>query len=232
MREFKIYFLLFITYSFIGWIIEIIDRFKVNKRIVNRGFLIGPYVPIYGCCAILMILLLHSVRNPITMFAYCILIASTGEYLTSYIMENVFHARWWDYSDYKYNLNGRICLINCLGFGILGFILIKYLNNFLYNIYSNLNMTTLNIIFYTLITIFTIDLIVSFIVIFKVKKMSLKFRNPDNTNEITKKVHEILKNNPLMKRLFMAFPNVKLIIKKGASTIKNTTLRLIMWKNN
>ena len=232
MREFKIYFLLFITYSFIGWIIEIIDRFKVNKRIVNRGFLIGPYVPIYGCCAILMILLLHSVRNPITMFAYCILIASTGEYLTSYIMEKVFHARWWDYSDYKYNLNGRICLINCLGFGILGFILIKYLNNFLYNIYSNLNMTTLNIIFYTLITIFTIDLIVSFIVIFKVKKMSLKFRNPDNTNEITKKVHEILKNNPLMKRLFMAFPNVKLIIKKGASTIKNTTLRLIIWKNN
>jgi len=232
MREFKIYFLLFITYSFIGWIIEIIDRFKVNKRIVNRGFLIGPYVPIYGCCAILMVLLLHSVRNPITMFAYCILIASTGEYLTSYIMEKVFHARWWDYSDYKYNLNGRICLINCLGFGILGFILIKYLNNFLYNIYSNLNMTTLNIIFYTLITIFTIDLIVSFIVIFKVKKMSLKFRNPDNTNEITKKVHEILKNNPLMKRLFMAFPNVKLIIKKGASTIKNTTLRLIMWKNN
>lgn len=232
MREFKIYFLLFITYSFIGWIIEIIDRFKVNKRIVNRGFLIGPYVPIYGCCAILMILLLHSVRNPITMFAYCILIASTGEYLTSYIMEKVFHARWWDYSDYKYNLNGRICLINCLGFGILGFILIKYLNNFLYNIYSNLNMTTLNIIFYTLITIFTIDLIVSFIVIFKVKKMSLKFKNPDNTNEITKKVHEILKNNPLMKRLFMAFPNVKLIIKKGASTIKNTTLRLIMWKNN
>ena len=179
-----------------------------------------------------MILLLRSVRNPITMFAYCILIASTGEYLTSYIMEKVFHARWWDYSDYKYNLNGRICLINCLGFGILGFILIKYLNNFLYNIYSNLNMTTLNIIFYTLITIFTIDLIVSFIVIFKVKKMSLKFRNPDNTNEITKKVHEILKNNPLMKRLFMAFPNVKLIIKKGASTIKNTTLRLIMWKNN
>lgn len=232
MRDFKIYFLLFITYSFIGWIIEIIDRFKVNKRIVNRGFLIGPYVPIYGCCAILMVLLLHSVKNPITLFTSSILIASTGEYLTSYIMEKVFHARWWDYSDYKYNLNGRICLINCLGFGILGFILIKYLNNFLYNIYSNLNTTTLNIIFYTLITIFIIDLIVSFIVIFKVKKMSLKFRNPDNTNEITKKVHDILKNNPLMKRLFMAFPNVKLIIKKGASTIKSTTLRLIMWKNN
>ncbi|UKI57135.1 MAG: putative ABC transporter permease [Clostridium sp.] len=88
MREFKIYFLLFMTYSFIGWIIEIIDRFKSKqKKIVNRGFLIGPYIPIYGCCSIVMILLLHSVKNPITLFTSSILIASIGEYLTSYIME-------------------------------------------------------------------------------------------------------------------------------------------------
>ena len=230
MTEFKIYFLLFITYSFIGWIIEIIDRFKVNKKIVNRGFLIGPYIPIYGSCAIVMVLLLHSVKSPTILFLSCILIASIGEYLTSYIMEKVFHARWWDYSDYKFNLNGRICLINCLGFGVLGFILIKYLNNFLYNIYSNFSIITINILFYTLITIFIIDLIVSFNVIFKIKNMSLKFVNPDNTNEITKKVRELIKNNWLVKRLFMAFPNVKPIIKKGALTIKNTTKKLIIRK--
>lgn len=230
MTEFKIYFLLFMTYSFIGWIIEIIDRFKVNKKIVNRGFLIGPYIPIYGSCAIVMVLLLHSVKSPTILFLSCILIASIGEYLTSYVMEKVFHARWWDYSDYKFNLNGRICLINCLGFGVLGFILIKYLNNFLYNIYSNFNIITINILFYILITIFIIDLIVSFNVIFKIKNMSLKFVNPDNTNEITKKVRELIKNNWLVKRLFMAFPNVKPIIKKGALTIKNTTKKLIIRK--
>ena len=232
MTEFKIHFLLFITYSFNGWIIEIIDRFKVNKKIVNRGFLIGPYIPIYGSCAIVMVLLLHSVKSPTILFLSCILIASIGEYLTSYIMEKVFHARWWDYSDYKFNLNGRICLINCLGFGVLGFILIKYLNNFFYNIYSNFNIITINILFYTLITIFIIDLIVSFNVIFKIKNMSLKFVNPDNTNEITKKVRELIKNNWLVKRLFMAFPNVKPIIKKGALTIKNTTKKLITRKSN
>lgn len=230
MTEFKIYFLLFMTYSFIGWIIEIIDRFKVNKKIVNRGFLIGPYIPIYGSCAIVMVLLLHSVKSPTILFLSCILIASIGEYLTSYVMEKVFHARWWDYSDYKFNLNGRICLINCLGFGVLGFILIKYLNNFLYNIYSNFNIIAINILFYILITIFIIDLIVSFNVIFKIKNMSLKFVNPDNTNEITKKVRELIKNNWLVKRLFMAFPNVKPIIKKGALTIKNTTKKLIIRK--
>ena len=232
MTEFKIYFLLFITYSFIGWIIEIIDRFKVNNKIVNRGFLIGPYIPIYGSCAIVMVLLLHSVKSPTILFLSCILIASIGEYLTSYIMEKVFHARWWDYSDYKFNLNGRICLINCLGFGVLGFILIKYLNNFFYNIYSNFSIITINILFYILITIFIIDLIVSFNVIFKIKNMSLKFVNPDNTNEITKKVRELIKNNWLVKRLFMAFPNVKPIIKKGALTIKNTTKKLITRKSN
>ena len=230
MTEFKIYFLLFMTYSFIGWIIEIIDRFKVNKKIVNRGFLIGPYIPIYGSCAIVMLLLLHSVKSPTILFLSCILIASIGEYLTSYVMEKVFHARWWDYSDYKFNLNGRICLINCLGFGVLGFILIKYLNNFLYNIYSNFSIITINILFYILITIFIIDLIVSFNVIFKIKNMSLKFVNSDNTNEITKKVRELIKNNWLVKRLFMAFPNVKPIIKKGALTIKNTTKKLIIRK--
>lgn len=230
--EFKIYFLLFMTYSFIGWIIEIIDRFKVNKRIVNRGFLIGPYIPIYGCCAIAMILLLHSIKSPILLFISCIVIASIGEYLTSYVMEKVFHARWWDYSDYKFNLNGRICLINCLGFGILGFILIKFLNDFLYNFYSNLSTNIINMLFYVLSTTFTIDLIVSFIVIFRVKKMSLKFKNPDNTNEITKKVHELIKNNWLVKRLFMAFPNVKLVIKKSAIGIKNTTMKLITRKSS
>ncbi len=230
MTKFKIYFLLFITYSFFGWIIEIIDRFKVNKKIVNRGFLIGPYIPIYGSCAIVMVLLLHSVKNPFLLFLSCILIASVGEYLTSYIMEKVFNARWWDYSDYKFNLNGRICLINCLGFGILGFILIKYLNNFLYDIYSNFSIITINILFYMLITIFIIDSIISFNVIFKIKNMSLKFVNPDNTNEITKKARELIKNNWLVQRLFMAFPTVKPIIKKGALTIKNTTKKLIIRK--
>ena len=111
-------------------------------------------------------------------------------------------------------------------------ILIKYLNNFFYNIYSNFNIITINILFYILITIFIIDLIVSFNVIFKMKNMSLKFVNPDNTNEITKKVRELIKNNWLVKRLFMAFPNVKPIIKKGDLTIKNTTKKLITRKSN
>lgn len=216
-------------YSFLGWVVDIIGHYLSTKKIINRGFFIGPYCPIYGFGALFISFFLYfiPVKNYLFVFISCIFICSLLEYVTSYVLEKVFHARWWDYSDYKYNLNGRICLINCLGFGILGFILIKYLNNFLYNIYSNLNETTINIIFYTLITIFIIDLIVSFKVIFKVKNMSLKFKNPDNTNEITKKVREVIKSNPLVKRLFMAFPNVKPIIKKSAITIKNTTKRLI-----
>ena len=125
MLNIKIYFLLFLTYSIFGWIMEMIVTLITDKEIVNRGFLIGPYCPIYGTCSILMILLLNRITDSILLFVLSIIICSVGEYLTSYLMEKIFKARWWDYSRMKFNLNGRICLRNCLFFGILGFLMIK-----------------------------------------------------------------------------------------------------------
>ena len=125
MHNFQIYFLLFLTYSCLGWIMEVIVTYPDTKKFVNRGFLIGPYCPIYGYCSIAMILLLNNVKSNILLFLLCIIVCSIGEYATSYIMEKMFHARWWDYSKHKFNLNGRICLSNCLAFGVLGFLLIK-----------------------------------------------------------------------------------------------------------
>ena len=121
MFNIKILFLLFITYSFMGWVMEMIATVVEDHEIVNRGFLIGPYCPIYGCCSIAIILILHKINNPIILFIFSILICSIGEYITSFVLEKIFKARWWDYSHMKFNLNGRICLRNCLFFGILGF---------------------------------------------------------------------------------------------------------------
>lgn len=116
MFDLKVLFLLFIIYSITGWIIEVIATYPDTKCFVNRGFFIGPYCPIYGNCAIAMIFLLHNVTNPILLFVLSILICSVGEYVTSYAMEKIFHARWWDYSKNRFNLNGRICLVNSLAF--------------------------------------------------------------------------------------------------------------------
>ena len=105
MYDLKIYFLLFIIYSVVGWIIEIIDVAILNKKIVNRGFLIGPYCPVYGVGALLMLIFLNKyVYDPFILFCMSFLICGILEYLTSYIMEKLFKARWWDYSSNKFNL--------------------------------------------------------------------------------------------------------------------------------
>lgn len=230
MFDLKVLFLLFIVYSITGWIIEVIATYPDTKCFVNRGFLIGPYCPIYGNCAIAMIFLLHNVTNPILLFVLSILICSIGEYVTSYAMEKIFHARWWDYSKNKFNLNGRICLVNSLAFGVLGFLLIKFVNPFVVGLITNLSSTMMNVLFYTILTLFIIDNVISFKVIFKIKNMSIKYVHLDNTKEITEKVKKILSNNILAKRVFKAFPNIRFkfnlkekmkVLKDKAVSIKN-----------
>lgn len=230
MFDLKVLFLLFIVYSITGWIIEVIATYPDTKCFVNRGFLIGPYCPIYGNCAIAMIFLLHNVTNPILLFVLSILICSVGEYVTSYTMEKIFHARWWDYSKNKFNLNGRICLVNSLAFGVLGFLLIKFVNPFVVELITKLSPIMINVLFYTILTLFIIDNVISFKVIFKIKNMSIKYVHLDNTKEITEKVKKILSDNILAKRVFKAFPNIKFrfnlkekmkVLKDKAISIKN-----------
>lgn len=113
-------FLWFLFYSFCGWVYESILVSVQEHRPVNRGFLNGPLCPIYGTGAVLAIVLLGSVRNPALVFVISAVGACILEYVTSWAMEKMFHARWWDYSNFRFNLNGRICLIGALVFGIGG----------------------------------------------------------------------------------------------------------------
>ena len=208
----KLYFILYIIYSFIGWVIEVIATSKDNKGFVNRGFLIGPYCPIYGTCALLMILILPNQENIFLLFLMSLLICSISEYLTSYVMEKLFKARWWDYSSRRFNLNGRICLKMSLGFGLLGVILVRYVNPFITSYLIKIPNNIVDIIFYILIIIFAIDNIISFKVVLKIKETT-KFIKMDNTKVITEKVKAILGNSFLVKRLLKAFPDFRVIIK-------------------
>ena len=101
MFNIKILFLLFLTYSFLGWVMEMIVTVIEDKEVVNRGFLVGPYCPIYGVCTIAMILLLNKVTNPILLFILSIIICSIGEYLTSYILEKIFMPKKGNVKDFK-----------------------------------------------------------------------------------------------------------------------------------
>ncbi len=110
---------IFFIFSFIGWCWELsLYIFKKNK-VINRGFLHGPILPIYGFGILLIWLLFKSIKlNLIIRFLLISLVCAITEYLTSYFLEKIFHKTWWDYKDCKFNLNGRICLQGILFFSI------------------------------------------------------------------------------------------------------------------
>ena len=164
--EIEKYIALFFIYSFAGWVMETVQISIRQKKFVNRGFLIGPYCPIYGCGVLLITLLLQKYAGdlPLT-FILSILICGTLEYMTSYVMEKIFKARWWDYSAKKYNINGRICLETVVPFGILGCLVMYVLNPITFKYLNMLSNSMLNIISAICFTIFITDNIVSYNVI-------------------------------------------------------------------
>ena len=214
------YFLLFIIYSFLGWLMEVILKSIENKKFINRGFLIGPICPIYGYgCLFIIILLKRFTSNIFILFLSSILVCSVLEYMTSLVMEKLFKARWWDYSKRKFNLNGRICLNTMIPFGILGIIMMYIINPFLEAKLLLINENIKIILAIVLLIIYIIDNIISFRLMFKISK-TIKKIALDNTEEITKKVKEIiLSKSYLYRRIIESFPNLKAYLKKVKRTI-------------
>ena len=210
---FYTYFLLYFIYSIIGWFLEVGLAFYEHKKFVNRGFLIGPYCPIYGVgCLLLTILLSKYINEPGVIFAFSIFICATLEYLTSYLMEKIFKLRWWDYSNMKFNINGRICLETLIPFGIIGVLVVKYISPFLINTVNSINFNILIIINIIILSILITDILISFNVVFNLKNVTRNL-NKDSTEEIKKAIYKFIHNNIFMyNRIVKAFPNMKKII--------------------
>ena len=116
---FSYLFLLLMAYSFLGWCGEMVYcSLGQGKLCEKRGFLNGPLCPIYGHGALLVLAALGGSTNPLVTFAAGAVLTSAVEYVTSYLMEKLFHMRWWDYSHKRWNLNGRVCLQNSTIFGL------------------------------------------------------------------------------------------------------------------
>ncbi|WRS27744.1 putative ABC transporter permease [Oscillospiraceae bacterium MB08-C2-2] len=109
------------AYSVIGWICETIYCSVGQRKFINRGFLNGPYCPIYGVGGVIILAVTQPFAPwPPLVFAAAMVAASILEYFTSWLMEEMFQIRWWDYSHMRFNLRGRICLLNSLLFGGMG----------------------------------------------------------------------------------------------------------------
>lgn len=204
------YFLYFIIYSFIGWLMEVICKLFEYKRFINRGFLIGPICPIYGFGVLFIILLIGNDRSDVlAVFLKAILICSVLEYLTSYFMEKLFKARWWDYSDKLFNINGRICLQTMLPFGILGTLVIYIIHPLIVKFIALFNPILIMIIAIILFILYLTDMIISFNVMNKIKNQ-IKNQKTDNTERIRKIVLKwIDSNSALYRHIKDAYPKFK-----------------------
>lgn len=216
------YILLFIIYSMIGWLMEVVVGLINRHKFVNRGFLIGPYCPVYGFGGMFITIFLTKYKDDVfVFFVMTLFICTVLEYFTSYMMEKLFHARWWDYSNKKFHINGRVCIDAMFGFGIVGVVVMYLLNPLLMKWIAMAPNILIKIISITLATIFVIDCIVSLKVMSNLKNVN--FAKRDNTEEITKKVKEALTSkNFFTKRLVDAFPNFEILKQKTKETINKT----------
>lgn len=130
LLKFSYTFLLLIIYSILGWCGEMIYCSAGQRKLCEkRGFLNGPVCPIYGHGALVVLLCLHGgCKNPLLTFLLGAVLTSLVEYITSFAMEKLFHMRWWDYSQYKFHINGRVCLLNSTLFGLASVFLCHFAN--------------------------------------------------------------------------------------------------------
>lgn len=131
MTFIKIYICFFI-YSIIGWIWESFLCSSVElKKLVNRGFFLGPYCPIYGLGATLSYLLLRDIGSATLIFILASIVSCTIEYIIGYILEKMFKDRWWNYDNYPFQLHGRVCLYGLVIFGLANVVIVKFSTPFL-----------------------------------------------------------------------------------------------------
>lgn len=165
-------FCFFIIYGIIGWIWESSYASLKERKLVNRGFLNGPIIPIYGAGAMLIYILFYnpgmvhlveqaSLKNYLLIFLIGMAAASVLEFATSYVMEKLFHATWWDYSSIPFNLQGRICLTVSLCWGALSIVLVKLLHPVVSKLVSFIPRLQGEVAAYVIFVLFLTDLIVT-----------------------------------------------------------------------
>jgi uncharacterized membrane protein len=205
------FILIFALYSFIGWVMETIFASALQRKFINRGFLIGPFTPIYGFGAILIILSLGwisiSAQNTLILLISNLLISTllvtALEFITGFVLEKIFHAKWWDYSENFLNLKGYICLKYSLLWGILAFLLIQIVHPVIEQFIYLIPESTKRYVAVFFVIYFILDTIVSVISALDLRETIIHYS--DLSLDIYRE--KIIK----YKRIFLAFPRLLIL---------------------
>ncbi|MGN1299170.1 MAG: putative ABC transporter permease [Candidatus Scatovivens sp.] len=213
------YCIYFVFYSFIGYLLEtIFGIFSKGVLESRQSFLFGPFCAIYGIGAILMIITLNRFKDkPVLLFFLGAIVGSIAEYGMSFICEKVFHFIWWDYSDYFFNINGRVCLYFSLMWGALAIILIRYVNPFFNKVLLKIaNQKHYNLIkgLFKLLMIFLIFDIIATIVALRIFYLQIdKDFNVSNSKKyvVARTSYEKTVNENFEESMLLTYPNIRVV---------------------
>lgn len=205
---------LFFVFSILGWITEVTLKYIQYHRFINRGFLIGPYCPIYGAGVVLVTVLvggLIGIRGgtPGEIFLAGFFICGGLEYFISWYMEKVFHARWWDYSRKPMNLNGRVWIGNLMLFGLASMVIVLWIDPLYFRIIARCPPFWLRFAALSIAALLLTDCVVSHLLMDIVRK-EIDAQEGDSTEEISRRVHELLRDrNLFLRRIHQAYPELQ-----------------------
>jgi uncharacterized membrane protein len=204
--------LLFFAYAFLGWCIEVTLKYFQFHRFINRGFLTGPWLPIYGSGAALITIAVKGL-SPLessvgTTFLISFILCGIVEYMTSYVLEKRFHARWWDYSQKPMNLHGRVWIGNLILFGLGGVLIVELINPLLLRGSGHMSFRLKEILAIVLSCVFAADYVMSHFVL-KLVKTGVENSEADDTEAINKEIRLLLNDRSFFHRRFAeAYPEV------------------------
>ena len=227
------YLYYFFIYSFLGWCLEVCYAALNTGRFINRGFLNGPYCPIYGVGVVIIVFVFPLRKNIFILFIASVILTSILELVTGFALEKIFHYRWWDYSDVPFNICGYICLKFSIIWGLACVLVVDIIHPVVESVISWLPLLAGKIILGVAGTFILIDFIVTVKTVLKLNakleklekiagdihkfsdriggKVSSDFMTAqDKIEELKRKREELLKNIPwLEKRIMKSFPDMK-----------------------
>ena len=154
--------LLFFVFSAAGWGWEVMYHLVEDHMFVNRGFLQGPWLPIYGTGGVLILIVLKKYFDrPILLFFMIMGVCGVVEYTIGWMLKAVFHEKWWDYSEYVFQIQGRVCLIGLLIFGLGGLVFVYGIAPWMDRKINHMKCHTQKLLCGILIVLFAVDIVYS-----------------------------------------------------------------------
>lgn len=243
-----------VIYAFLGWCIEVIYATASRGVFVNRGFLSGPYCPIYGFGALLVLWVTAPFANGLMgLFLISMLLCSVLELVAGWLMEVLFNQRWWDYSDYPFNIGGYVCLEFSLLWGLACMFMVKIIHPMIAGIGPQLTNQTGVIVLAVIVTALLADLIATVNQMLKLKKQLLIIDEIDQrmrqlSDGLGEKIHDVSKTaiaeltdlkqkqdelltsiNQRYRRLIKAFPDSR--VKQFLTKPVDLRIKKILSKN-